>query len=41
MMVFMFDKVTGFPIEAFENDDGIEVQIIIDEMMCYKAMDAY
>ena len=35
----MFDKVAGFPIEVFGNDDGVEVQIIIDEMMRYKVMD--
>ena len=33
----MFDKVTGFPIEALGNDDVVEVQIMIDEMMHYKA----
>ena len=37
----MFYKVAGFPIEAFGNDDGVEVQIIIDEIMRYKAMDVY
>ena len=35
----MFVKVAGFPIEVFGTDDGVEVQIIIDEMVGYKAMD--
>jgi len=37
----MFDKVAGFPIEAFGNDDGVEVQIMIDEIMCNKTMDVH
>ena len=36
----MFNKVTGFPIETFGNDDGvIKAQVIINEMMRHKTLD--